>query len=75
MREEKSLGLACGSADDIPLQVSRKSWLRTPGVLHEVELENPIDSFTGQGAEWISVTCNSRLSGIDNAFFSGGVDH
>jgi hypothetical protein len=45
------------------------------GVLHEVELENPVDSLTGQSAGWISVTCNSRLSGIDNAFFSGGVDH
>src|ERR1700683_3737182 len=40
----------------------------TWGVLHEVELENPIDSFPGQSAGWISVTRNSRFSGIDNAF-------
>ncbi len=77
MREKKSLRLACGSADDNPAAGIEEALAEnTRGrLLHEVELENPIDSFTGQGAGWISVTCNSRLSGIDNTFLPSGVDH
>ena len=76
MREKKSLRLACGSAGHNPAAGIEEALAEnTRGVLHEVELENPVDSLTGQGAWWISVTCNSRLSGIDNAFFPGGVDH